>query len=204
MSSDVPYGDPETRQRILEVTRELIAQRGAEVKLGDIADQAGVSRQAIYLHFGDREQLLVALVQHMDESVNLAESLNHVLGADSSAELIARTMTLHASFSTAIDAVAIVAEAAQYEDEALGTAWRDRMNFRHRVHRDLVRRIAERGDLAPVWTIDTAADIFYAVTLPGAWRELTRERGWSNNRYANAMTTLVQRALLVQPTSGSG
>ena len=199
MSSDRSYGDPETRRRILEATRGLIAERGSDVKLSEIADRAGVSRQAIYLHFGDRTRLLVALVQHMDDSLNLGESLAHVREASDGGELIERTMELHSSFSAAIDSVALVFEAAQYDDEALGSAWRDRMRFRHQVHRDLVKRIADHGDLADEWTTDTAADLFYAITLPGPWRELTRELGWTADEYVEGMTTLLHRALLAQP-----
>lgn len=201
MSSDPSYGDPGTRTRILEATRSLIAEHGSAVKIGEIATQAGVSRQAVYLHFGDRTQLLVALVQHMDESLSLGESLAHVHAADDSTELIARTMELHAEFSTAIDAIALVLEAAQYEDAELGTAWRDRMRFRHQVHHDLVQRIADKGDLSPEWTVNVAADLFYAVTLPGPWRELTRELGWTNGQYAEAMTSLLNRALLTDSTA---
>jgi AcrR family transcriptional regulator len=196
MSSETSYGDPQTRLRILETARRLIADHGSEVKLSQIAQEAGVSRQAIYLHFGDRTQLLVALVRHMDDSLNLGASLAYVQAADDSAELIARTMDLHADFSTAIDSVALILESAQYGEQDLGTAWRDRMRYRHQVHRDLVRRIAERGDLASEWTVDDAADLFYAVSLPGPWRELTRELGWTNERYSAAMTTLLSRALL--------
>ena len=40
-----------------------------------------------------------------------------------------------------------------------------------------VQRIAERlaaeGELAPGWTAQTAADLIFAVTLPGPWRILT-------------------------------
>jgi hypothetical protein len=87
-------------------------------------------------------------------------------------------------------------EAAQYDDEALGSAWRDRMQFRHQVHRKIVQRIAELGELAESWTLDTASDLFYAVTLPGPWRELRREQGWTGSQYVDAMTAMLCRALL--------
>ncbi|MEN8237690.1 MAG: TetR/AcrR family transcriptional regulator [Actinomycetota bacterium] len=199
MSSDRSYGDPETRRRILEATHEVVVERGSRLKLSDVADRADVSRQAVYLHFGDRTQLLVALVQHMDESLHLGESLARVQDAPTNSELIERTMQLHASFSAAIDPIALILDAAQYEDEALGTAWRDRLRFRHQVHRDLIERIADEGSLADGWTPDTAADVFYAITLPGPWRELTQELGWTSDQYVLLMTTVLQRALLADP-----
>ncbi len=201
MSSDRTYGDPETRRRILEAARELIAERGSLLKLSEVAYRAGVTRQAVYLHFGDRTGLLVSLVQFMDEAVQLGESLAAIHEAPTSADLIERTMQLHSRFSEAIDPVALVLESAQYHDEALGTAWRDRMEFRHGVHRRLVERIADDGELAEGWSVETAADLFYAVTLPGPWRELTRELGWSADDYREHMTRLLQRALLAPPVA---
>ncbi len=196
MSSDVPYGDPDTRERILVATQALVAERGSKLKLGDVADRAGVSRQAVYLHFGDRTGLLLALVQHMDKTMALAESLAHLFEAETGAEVIARTMALHSSFSAAIDPVASILETAQYDDEALGAAWRDRMRFRHQVHLRIVQRIAELGELAPEQPAEAAADLLYAMTLPGPWRELTRELGWSQRQYAEVMSWLFGKALL--------
>lgn len=196
MSSDAAYGDPETRQRILTVTRQLVAEKGAALSLKDVAAQAGVSRQSVYLHFGDRTGLLVGLVQHMDDELALGNSMGWIFEAESGAEVIERTMRTHAEFSAAIDGVALILEAAQYDDEALGAAWRDRMRFRHYGHRAIVERIAAMGDLADEWTVETAGDLFYAVTLVNPWRELTRELGWSNDEYVAHMTHLVCRALL--------
>ncbi|MEP7281028.1 MAG: TetR/AcrR family transcriptional regulator [Rubrivivax sp.] len=191
-----PYGDPETRERILTTTRELVAERGAKLKLGDVAERAGVSRQTIYLHFGDRTGLLLAVVQHMDQTLRLSESLAHVFAAESGAEVIARTMALHGRFSASVDPVALMLEAAQYEDEALGAAWRDRMHLRHQVHRRIVQRIAELGELSGEWSADIAADLLYAMTLPAPWRELTRELGWGDSQYVDAMSALISKALL--------
>ncbi|MCB0952277.1 MAG: helix-turn-helix transcriptional regulator, partial [Microthrixaceae bacterium] len=81
MSTTVGYGDPETRNRILEAAWSLLAEHGAQIKLADVAARASVSRQALYLHFGDRAGLLVALVNHMDESLDLGESLVEVYSA---------------------------------------------------------------------------------------------------------------------------
>ena len=196
MSSEYSYGDPKTRQRILEATRKLIAENGPALSLKSVADRAGVSRQSVYLHFGDRTGLVVGLVKHMDEELALGESMAAIFAAKSGAEMIERTMQVHADFSAAIDGIALILEAAQYEDEALGSAWRDRMRFRHEAHRAIAQRIADLGELAAGWTVEEAGDLFYATTLVGPWRELTRELGWTAEEYVDRMTRLLQRALL--------
>src|ERR1051325_5169237 len=69
-------GDPETRKRILDKTWRLMEKRkGQGVKIIDIARAAGVSRQAVYLHFGSRAELLIATVRYVDEVNNLEQRL---------------------------------------------------------------------------------------------------------------------------------
>ena len=59
MSSDAP-GDPATRVRILDAALRLVTRKGgADVTLGDVAREARVSRQALYLHFADRAGLFL-------------------------------------------------------------------------------------------------------------------------------------------------
>lgn len=165
----------------------------------DIAARAGVSRQALYLHFGDRAGLLVALVQFVDETLGLEELVARVYSARSGAEIIDRTMELYAVMAPQIDPVAAVLEASQHEDPAIAAAWRDRMDNRQRIHREITRRIAETAELADVWTVDSATELFYAITLPGPWRELTQELGWSGDDYRRHFTTFLRRALLDPP-----
>lgn len=195
-SSESGYGDPETRERILTATQEAIATVGTGLSVKDVAARAGVSRQAVYLHFGDRTGLVIGLVHHMDETLDLATSVERIMAAETGADLIDATLEVHADFSAAIDNVAVILEAAQYEDEALGAAWRDRMRFRHQLHRQFAQRLADLGELDESWTVERAGDLFYAVTLVGPWRELTRELGWSRRQYIEATATLLKRSLL--------
>lgn len=196
-SAERVYGDPDTRRRILVATWEVIEELGADIRISDVADRAGVSRQAIYLHFGDRANLLLALVEFMPESLGFQELLAHVFAAESGVEMLRRAVALHSTYSAKIDSVARVLEAAQYQDAALGAAWRDRMNRSRAAHRAIIERIAAEGRLADGWTVDEAADLFYTVTMQGPWRELTRELGWSPEQYAERMTKLLLDSLVI-------
>lgn len=196
MSSASPYGDPATRNRILNTTWELVTEQGGRFKLSDVAARASVSRQAVYLHFGDRSGLLVALVQHMDDTLDLAKSLAEVRAAPDGASLLEAAMRLNATFWAQVFPVAQVLEAAQHEDEVLGAAWRDRMRFRQATFRAMIETLDERGELDQVWNVDDAAATLYAVAHFDAWRELSIELGWSDDRYVESMTRLLRRALL--------
>lgn len=199
MSIELPnYGNPETREHILQVSWDLVAEQGSTLKLTEVAAKAGVSRQALYLHFGDRSGLLLALVRHMDETLDLGTSLAHVHAAADAGEMLRRTMRLNTGFWSAVLPVSRILEAAQYEDEALGAAWRDRMAFRQRTFGAIIRLIDDMGELAPDWTIGTAAELLYGVAHFDTWRELTRHLGWSEDLYVDTMTRMLRRSLLVQ------
>jgi AcrR family transcriptional regulator len=196
VSSSSAYGDPETRSRILDATWELVAEQGARLRLADVAARAAVSRQAVYLHFGDRAGLLVALVQHMDEVLDLAASLADVHAAADGASLLEAAMRLNTSFWAQVFPVARVLAAAQHDDAALGAAWRDRMGLRQSTFRAMIEALAERGELAEGWTVDDAAATLYAVAHFDTWRELVVELDWSDEHYVASMTRLLRRALL--------
>jgi hypothetical protein len=48
----------------------------------DVAREAGVSRQAVYLHFSSRASLFVAVVRHMDEQEDIRRRREQALGND--------------------------------------------------------------------------------------------------------------------------
>src|SRR5216683_2177862 len=62
--------------RILDAALALIKRRkGADVSMAEIAKAARVSRQAVYLHFADRADLMLALVRYAHEKLGVAEQV---------------------------------------------------------------------------------------------------------------------------------
>lgn len=195
-SSTSAYGDPDTRERILRAAWGLVAERGEQTTIADVAARASVSRQAVYLHFGDRSGLLVALVHHMDDTLDLGESLAQVHAAANGRALIEAAMWLNTTFWAHVLPVAQVLEAAQHRDSALGAAWRDRMGYRQATFHVMVQALDSRAELAQDWTVDEAAATLYAVAHFDTWRELVVELGWSDQQYVGAMSRLLCRSLL--------
>jgi AcrR family transcriptional regulator len=198
MSSAEPYGDPNTRERLLQAAWDLALEQGPGLRLADVAARAGVSRQAVYLHFGDRAGLLLALLAWVDQAFKLDDLLARVDEARTGVEALERMVEVHAAYSPRIDALVRILEAHQYQDPAVSAALRDRLDFRRAAHRAVIARIAAEGDLAKGWTIDTAADLFFTVTMPSPWRELTGPCGWSASQYAERMSRLLRRTLINQ------
>ena len=195
----MPYGDPETRRRILDTAWALLEERGTGVRIADIAAKAGVSRQAVYLHFGDRTSLFVALGDHVDVSFGRDRLRAHVFGAPTGVESLRRWVQTMSWYTAKIDTVSRIVELAAESDEALAAVWKDRMTGRRGHVRRIAERIAAEGQLADGWTADAAADLIFAVTLPGPWRVLTSVVGWSNERYADEITGLLELSLLATP-----
>ena len=195
-SSAEPYGDPETRRRILDAAWALLEERGSGIRIADIAAKAGVSRQAVYLHFGDRTSLFVALGDHIDVSFGRDRLRAHVFGAPTGEQSLRRWVQTMSWYTAKIDSVSRILELAAESDEALAAAWRDRMTGRRGHVRRIAERLATEGRLVDGWTVETAADLIFTVTLPGPWRVLTSVAGWSNERYADEITGLLERSLL--------
>jgi len=59
-SGNTPATDEEAIDRILDVTDEIIAERGSSVRIADVARTLGVTRQTVYRYFPGNEELLLA------------------------------------------------------------------------------------------------------------------------------------------------
>lgn len=202
MSSTSHYGTTETRKRILDTSWELLEQQGSGITLAQVADRAGVSRQAVYLHFRDRTGLLIALVDHIDESLGRDDLRAHIHGADTGVEGLRRWVTTMGWYTAKIDRVTEVLEGSQYMDPGLSAAWRDRMAGRREHVRRLVQRVADEGRLGEGWSPTSATELVYAVTMPAPWRELTRHLGWTSEQYAEHMWRLIASGVLAEDRDG--
>lgn len=191
------YGNPATRVQILDAVWQLVEARGTAVTMAEAARAAGVSRQAVYLHFTNRSGLLVALVEHIDRELGLAHEMRSVRAAATGREQLERMIALHATYTGRIIGVARLLDTTRHDDPDVAAAWEDRMAGRREEHRRIIRAIAEDGDLAEGWDIESAALLLHGLTLPRLWDEFVIERGWSEDRYRSEVTRMLSRALLV-------
>lgn len=190
-------GDPETKQKILEAARALIDERGGGyVGLSDVGSLAGVSRQAIYLHFRSRSQLLSELAGHVDTQEDLAGKTDWVMAAESPAELLDRIPRFHATYRPRVAAIAHALDSASLEDGSLAEVWQTRLAERRDLARGVVTRIEQAGSLSPRWQAGDAVDFITAVTSFRTWHELTSACGWSADRYAKAISRTLRDSLL--------
>jgi AcrR family transcriptional regulator len=86
----------ERRQHLLDAARDLLRERGwHSVAIGDIGAAAGISGPAVYRHFKNKEELLVAALQH---AADLLWSALPEGGAGVPQELLRAYVDSHARF----------------------------------------------------------------------------------------------------------
>jgi AcrR family transcriptional regulator len=190
-------GNPETRKRILEQTWRLMEKkRGQGVWIDDIARAAKVSRQAVYLHFGSRADLLIATVRYVDEVLGVAERLNKVNTASGGTEIMDALVDFWGNYIPEIYGLAKALLAAYDTDKDAAAAWDDRMAVLQEGCRQTVVCLQREGTLAPGWEPDQAADLMWAMLAVAVWENLTVWHGWSTEEYVRHMQEVMRRTFL--------
>jgi AcrR family transcriptional regulator len=190
-------GDVETRTRILDATvRTLEEHRGQGVRMGDIAREAGISRQAVYLHFASRAELLVAATKYLDEVLDVDRRLAPSRAAKSGVERLALYIEAWGNYIPEIYGVAKALLLAQETDEAAAAAWKDRMLAMRDGCRAAIEALHSDGDLAPEWTPKRATDVLWTMLSVRNWENLTGECGWSTQQYVRWMKLLAKRTFV--------
>jgi AcrR family transcriptional regulator len=186
-----------TRDSILDAAVRLFAQRGAATTLENVADEAGVTRQTVYVHFGSRTALLIAMVEHMDARGSLSGYLDRVFGAPSALDALDEVVVLHAEYHPEIHHVARLFLAERHHDEAIRAAWDERMDSRRNLYRTVVEWLERDRLLAPAWDLETATDVVWSLTSWQVWEQLVVDRGWSKDDYRQHLRTMLRRTLVL-------
>ena len=195
MSSEIS----DTRKKILEAASELLlASNGQGVRMADIATAAGVSRQAVYLHFESRTELMVATVRYLDDLHGLTERIRPVNEAVAGRQKLDTFVKFWGNYIPEIYGVAKALMAARDTDEAAMAAWNDRMNSVRAGCREIVEALAGDGELATEWSEDAAVDMMWTILSIENWERLTIDRGWTVDEYVERMRRLLTRGFTRQ------
>jgi len=185
----------ETRRRIIEVTRDLLARAPLEnVSLPAIAAEAEVARSTVYAIFGSREGLMVAVAEDLLERGGFARIGQALRGPD-----VVR------AFETSMDVAmelysqehevswALLSLAAVDRDASSAAA---RLNF---GRRDGMRKIAQRmhdqGVLRDDVTVDEAADVLWLITSFETFGQLYRDRSLTPKQVGERLMAITRRTL---------
>lgn len=187
--------NPKTRTRILDAAWKLLETGGSKVRMSDIAKAAGVSRQAVYLHFPSRAELLLATTRHIDEEKDVDARLAASRAATSGSDRLELFIEAWGSYIPEIYGVGRALMAMQDDDEEVRRAWDDRMRAVRHGCKAAVQALAADGTLRPELTADTATDLLWTLVSVRNWEQLTRQVGWSQEDYLERIKDLAARAL---------
>ena len=143
---------------------------------GDIAAAAGISRQAVYLHFASRTELLVAATKHVDEVLDSDRRLAPSREATCGVKRLDLYIESWGRYIPQIYRVAKGLMLAQDTDEAAAAAWKDRMLAMRDGCRAAIEALHADGNLASEWTPKRATDALWTMLLVPNWENLHRMR----------------------------
>jgi AcrR family transcriptional regulator len=185
-----------SRTQILEAALTLITRRGdANVTMAHVGRAAGVSRQAVYLNFADRGDLMLALVRYADERRGLERELDKIHTAPSGLAAVRALVALQARTNSEIWAIARAIDAVRRTDAEVENSWQDRLKSRLQGCRQIIARLANDGVLRKELKPAAAADILWTVTSLRTWEDLVLQRGWTPVQYEKRVYELLRIAL---------
>lgn len=186
----------DTRAAVLDAAWKLLERSGGSaVTMSAVADAAGISRRGLYLHFPSRGQLFMALLDHVDDVLDLQSSLRPLLEAPDSLTAIDAFAVHVASYHSRLISVARAVERSRHDDEDAAALWSRATGNWYEGCRALGERLASENRLVAPWTPASAADLMWALMSVEFVDDLTGERGWSTVDLADRLRVLLRRTL---------
>jgi AcrR family transcriptional regulator len=190
MSSDLI----DTRERILEAALNLLEQGGA-LRMTDIAREARISRQALYLHFASRADLLVEATRHLDRKTRSDEKLAPSRSATTGTERLDAFVIAWTSYLPVIANSARTLLYLGETDPEARDAWAKRMQDMREGCEAAVLALARDGDLANTLTPEQATDMLWTLLSYRNWAHLRNECGWSDKECQAGILMMARRVL---------
>lgn len=180
-----------TAGALLSAARAIIEQDGFEsLTMAAVAERAGVSRRAVYLHFAGRAELLTELLRDLGRAEELGVSLQRVWDSPDSLTALDEWARHLARAHPRIMPIARAVDQVRHTDPD-AAAMRAEILRRWRLGCGrLMVWLDEEGNLAAPWTVEAAADMLWALMSWDVLEGLLVERNWSRDQYADHMSLL--------------
>lgn len=188
----------DTRARILDCTWNLLESGDKGVRMTDIAKAAGISRQALYLHFPTRAELLIATTRHIDSVKNVDARLADSRAATSGRDRLASFIGAWGGYIPEIHGLSVALRSMRDSDSEAAAAWDDRMRAVRHGCAAAVEALAADKMLKPDLKREVATDLLWTLLSVENWESLVRDCGWSQTDYESQIKRLAEVALLAR------
>lgn len=186
-----------TKTRILKASLSLLEEsQGQGVRMTDIAKHAGISRQALYLHFKTRAELLIATTQYLDEIKGTDDRLQASRTAKTGLERLDAYIEAWGSYIPEVYPIAKALMSMQDTDEAARKAWNNRMQAMREGCAAAINALDRDGVLTSDFSANDATDILWTILSVRNWEQFTIECRWSQEVYIKQMKALARKCLL--------
>ena len=193
----MPDDGMSTRERILRACWALLEQgQGAKTRMSDVAKESGVSRQAVYLHFSTRAELLIAVTRFVDAASDIDARLAASRAATSGPERLDAFIEAWGNYIPVVHPVCRALLDMAPGDEAAKLAWDDRMAALREGCVAAVAALAADGILGDCQDEAAASDLLWTLLSVRNWESLVEDCHWSQARYIEAMKRLARQALM--------
>ncbi|MDF1778381.1 MAG: TetR/AcrR family transcriptional regulator [Rhizobiaceae bacterium] len=187
----------ETRNRILESTWRLLeTDPGNDVRMSDIAKEAGISRQAVYLHFPKRADLLVATTRYLDEVRDIDARLAASRAAKTGLERLDAFIQAWGNYIPEIYGVAKALLAMKDQDEEAYNAWQGRMQAVREGCEAAINALDRDGMLTNALSKKEATDLLWTMLSVRNWEQFRSECNWTQARYIDVTKASARKVLV--------
>ena len=170
--------------------------------MADIAKEAGVSRQALYLHFPKRSDLLVATTRHIDEVKNVDARLARSRSAETGVQRLEAFIEAWGNYIPEIYGVGKALMAMSETDDAARLAWNDRMRAVRHGCRATIDALERDGQLTSEHSAALATDILWTLLSVRTWEHLTIDCAWPQPLYIEKIKALALKILVKENADG--
>jgi AcrR family transcriptional regulator len=195
----MPEDTNSTRDRILQACWRLLEQGcGGQTRMSDVAKAAGVSRQAVYLHFANRAELLIAVTRYVDARSEIDARLAASRQAASGLERLDAFIEAWGNYIPVVHPVCRALLEMAPGDEAARLAWDDRMTALREGCEAAVNALKRDSLLSGQHNAAKATDLLWTLLSIRNWEQLVEACGWTQESYVAEMKR-VARLAIVKP-----
>lgn len=194
-----------TRARVVDAAAKTFLEHGySGATVPAIARAAGVAVETVYRSATGKPGLLESAVQaalaggsqQAEVPVEQRPGIARMLSEQDPRRILALYARTQPGLWHRVGPLLRVLDAAADTDPALHMLRARQAEQRLHGNRRVAALVAERGQLRPGLTVETAGDLVYALCAQATYEALVNDRGWSHREYAGWLGRVLAASLL--------